>query len=381
MVERRGDVADVFDSLAIGTMTARNRIVRAATAESLAEPSGRPTRRLRTLYEELASGGVGTIITGYAYPTSDGKPSEGALGICDDAFSDDYRALTAAVHGQRACIVLQLAYGGSKSLLPRDDGRWLPASSAPAEGAAPNASVLGASPIEHPRTRIVPREATPDDLASLADAFGAAAARAKACGFDGVEVHAAHGYLLSQFLSSRFNRRTDRYGGSLRNRARLAMECVSAVREAVGRGYPVLVKVNSCDDFDDPAGQRGGLGEDDSALVASWLVEAGASCIDVSGDWHAASARDEEGPYFAGFGARLARELDVPVVVTGGWRRLDDIRRHLADDGIAGVALCRPLICEPDLANRWQAGKSRPSACTSCGYCRKYPGIPCALRR
>ncbi len=372
----------MFDPLVVGALTAKNSIVRAATAESLADPSGRPTAELIGKYEELAAGGVGTIITGYAYVTQDGKPSEGALGIIGDSFADDYRKLVRVVHAYDARIVLQLVYGGSKSKVAADDPRVIaPATEASANG-VPNVSILGASALENPKTRLVPTEATASDLAKLAQAFGAAAARAKGYGFDGVEIHAAHGYLISQFLSRRSNAREDEYGGSLRNRARFAVECVRAARTATGRDFPILVKVNSCDDYEDPAGAQGGLGEEESAQVCAWLVEAGASAIDVSGDWHAVGANGMTGePFFADFGARLAGELDVPVVVTGGWRSADSIQAHLRDDGIAAVAMSRPFICEPNLVARWRSGDFEPSKCTGCGHCAKQAGIPCVFRQ
>lgn len=374
-------MATIFEEMEIGTFVARNRMVRAATAESLAEPSGKPTSELCALYERLAEGGVGTVITGYAYVTPDGKPSEGALGIYDDASADDYRALVGRVHAHGARIVAQLVYGGSKSKLPPDDPRRLTLAERDDEGQAPNVRILGASSVENPKTHLVPREATYEELAQLARAFGAAATRAKAYGFDGVEVHVAHGYLLSQFLSRRFNTRADGYGGTLANRARLALECIANVRQATGDEYPVFAKINCCDDLEDPSGTHGGLSESESVQVAHWLVEAGATCIDVSGDWHVASARMASGnPYFAEFGAHLARELDAAVIVTGGWRRADVVERHLAEDGIAGVGMSRPLICEPGLPNRWRSGDLTPSACTGCGYCQKHVGIPCAFR-
>lgn len=376
-------MASAFDELRIGTLAARNRIVRAATAESLATPTGKPTARLSSMYEQLAEGGVGTIITGYAYVTPDGKPSEGALGIYDDAFLGDYRELVDAVHARGATIVLQLVHGGSKSKVAHDDPRrFAPATTAPEDG-VPNVSILGASALEHPKTHLVPTEATAEDLEHLSRAFGAAAARAESCGFDGVEIHAAHGYLLSQFLSRRFNVRTDAYAGeTLEGRAKLAIDCVAAARAATGPDFPLFVKVNACDDLADPAGARGGLGEDESARVCGWLVEAGASCIDVSGDWHAVPPRDVSGdPFFADFGARLVRELGTPVIVTGGWRRLDVIEERLSADGIAGIAMSRPFICEPDLVNRWKSGNVAPSACTCCGYCGQHPGIPCVSRQ
>lgn len=372
----------LFDKLRIGTLEARNRIIRAATAESLAMPSGRPTSKLFDKYIELAEGGAGTIITGYAYVTPDGKPSEGALSICDDSFLEDYRELVAAVHERGARIVLQLVYGGSKSKVAHDDPRRLaPAADTPADW-VPNVDIVGASALENLKTHLVPREATHGDLERIVQAFGTASARAESCGFDGVEIHAAHGYLLSQFLSRWFNVREDEYGGELRNRARLAIECVSAARSSVSDDFPLFVKVNNCDDLEDPVGARGGLSEDESAQVAKWLVKAGASCIEVSGDWHAVPSRDVAGePFFAGFGARLASEIDVPIVVTGGWRRIDIIEEHLAHDSIAAIGMSRPLIREPNLPNRWLEGNVKPSKCTACGYCQKYVGIPCVFRQ
>lgn len=419
-------MATLFEDMAIGNLVARNRIVRAATAESLATADGGVTPRLLEMYRALAEGGAGTIITGYAYVLPDGKPSENAMGIYDDALLDGYRDLTEQVHDAGAKIVMQLVYGGSKSKLASDDARWVvsldangsavsEASGALAPnrqemagrgtqvqdakvtarntcGAAnetssdvpaapiPNVRILGPSAVEHPRTHLIPTEATPNDLARVVRAFGQAAARAHACGFDGVEVHAAHGYLLSQFLDGRFNRRTDSYGGTLLNRARLVRECVAAVRAAVTDGFPVFAKINSCDNLQDPIGTHGGLSEGESARVASLLVDAGASAIEVSGDWHTASQRaNEDEPFFSAFGARLAASLDVPVIVTGGWRSIDVIERHLASDGIAGVGMSRPLICQPDLPSRWLTGDRAPSRCIACGYCQKHPGIPCAL--
>lgn len=380
-------MASLFDELHIGSMTARNRAVRSATAESLATADGRPTPELVELYERLARGGVGTIITGYAYVSADGKPSEGALGAHDDSLVPDLRRMVDAVHAQGARIVLQLVYGGSKSKLAVDDPRRISPdeertsdAGLPDDAPRPNVSILGPSAVEHPRTHLVPIEAACDALSEVADLFGDAAARAKASGFDGVEVHVAHGYLLSQFLSRTFNKRDDVYGGSLRNRARLACECVTSARAAVGSQYPVLAKVNAWDELRDPEGAKGGLGAEESAQAAALLVHAGASAIDVSGDWHAAGALLEKGePFFSEFGARLASELPVPVIVTGGWRSLEVVNAHLENDGIAAVGMSRPFICEPDLMARWAAGDTRPSVCKACGYCQKHVGIPCVL--
>ena len=407
-------MASLFDELRVDSMTARNRVVRAATAESLATSEGAPSERLVSLYQQLAAGGVGTIITGYSYVSADGKPSEYALSLCDDRLESEYRALVDAAHDGGACIIAQLVYGGSKSKLAADDPRRITvlksgnvgSASAGLQDAAiavspgvcselsagvhdvapnvrvvepsarPNVRIVGPSAVPNPATGLVPREASPADLARIASQFADAAARAKRWGFDGVEVHVAHGYLLGQFLSPFFNRRTDEYGGSIENRARFACECIAAVREAVGDGFPIFAKLNSSDKRDGSTG----LVEEDSLVVAGMLIDAGASAIEVSGDWHAFNAGDAfDGPFFGDYGARLARMIAAPVIVTGGWRDPRKAERYLAETKVAAIGMSRPLICEPDLPSKWESGALYPSRCTSCNHCAKSPGIPCVF--
>ena len=408
-------------------MAARNRMVRAATAESLATGEGAPSERLVSLYQQLDSGGVGTIITGYAYVSADGKPSEHALSLCDDRLESEYRALVDAAHDDGARIVAQLVYGGSKSKLAADDPRRIaaperegaaaiegPAGAREAKGsqeplgthvdrgsqearkaqealesqgsqepqraqdALPNVRIVGPSSVPNPSTGLVPCEASYADLALIASQFAEAAARAKCWGFDGVEIHVAHGYLLGQFLSPFFNRRSDEYGGSVENRARFACECIKAVREEVGAGFPVLVKLNSSDKRDGSVG----LVEEDSLVVASLLIDAGAIALEVSGDWHAFNAEDAfAGPFFGGFGALLASLVDAPVIVTGGWRDPRKAADYLDETKVAAIGMSRPLICEPDLPSKWETGVRYPSRCTSCNHCMKRPGIPCVFNR
>lgn len=374
-------MASLFEPMVIGSMTARNRLIRAATAESLCTRAGEPAAPLLECYGQLAAGGVGTIITGFAYFMEEGKAAERSLNACSDEFGTAFRALVDRAHGCGARIVLQLVYGGSKSRLAAGDSRWLPAAADGPRDGIPTVDVLGPSAVVNPSTSLVPREADASEVEAVADALGRAAGRAKAWGFDGVEVHGAHGYLLSQFLSPRFNRRTDSYGGPIGNRARALCRCVEAARAAVGPDYPVLVKLNSCDDYDDPTGLAGGLSEEDSAEAARLLQEAGASALEISGDWHRASKEAVEGqPYFGAYGARLARVLDIPVIVTGGWRNPRIAEAHLAADGIAGIGLSRPFIREPHLASRWEAQDMAPSLCIGCGICGNFGGIPCPNR-
>lgn len=388
---------------------AKNRFVRAATCESLATEDGRATPELLAVYRELACGGAGTIITGFANVVSADKPAPNMMGIYDDGFVEEWRGLVDMTHEHGARIVLQVVYGGSASRVrqkqpvakgfselghacipellvtanAQENTREGEGSMRVEEGMYP----LGPSAVANPKTGVVPKEAAPDELRAVVSAFAAAARRARAAGFDGVEIHAAHGYLLSQFLSPLLNRRSDEYGGSVENRARLTVEVIEACRREAGDDFPLFVKVNSSD------GVAGGLTCADSLLASAAFAAAGASAIEVSGNWHACNAKGFAGrPFFEDYAVQLASQVDVPVILTGGNRDLA-VMAQLAEKGIAAFGLCRPLICEPDLPNRWRAfsaesgslvgvGESLPSAialrCTSCTKCYKTPGHRCA---
>lgn len=347
----------LFEEMRIGPLRAKNRLVRAATYEKLATDDGHLTPELRTVYEELSAGGVGTIIVSYAYVTRGEQPNPRMLGMYDDSFVPEYRTLVERAHEQGVRMISQIVYVGSSTKLD-----------------APSARILGPSAVANPKTGIVPVEAAVEDIRLLVEAFAAAARRAREAGFDGVELHAAHGYLLSQFLNPLLNRRTDAYGGSIENRARIIVEAIEAIRWEVGAEFPVLVKMNSSD------GVEGGLTEDDSLAAARLLANAGASAIDVSGAWRDCRVRDFAGePFFAPYARRLAQEVGVPVVLTGGNRSVAAMERLAREGGIVGFGLCRPLICEPDLPNRWKADPQAAPRCVSCNGCDNTPGHRCVL--
>lgn len=383
----------LFELVALGSLVAKNRLVRAATYTGLAGKDGRVTPELARVCLQLARGGVGTIITGLASVVSDNLPYPRTLCMHSDALANDWRPLLDELHACDVRVVLQLVHAGSAIMAPQ-----------------PGERAIGPSAVLNPKSGIVPEEATTAELHGIAQAFAAAAARAKAVGFDGVEVHAAHGYLLSQFLDPRLNQRTDCYGGSPERRTRFVVECVGAVREAVGEGFPVLVKLNSSDGAED------GLSEEESLACALRLIAHGATAIEASGAWRAAGqaarrasagdassadggragAGDASGkrgseaadtrnsgasasePYFAEFALRLAAETDAPVILTGGCRSTASVER-LAEKGIAAFGLGRPLICEPDLPQRWREDASYRPRCTSCDGCSRSAGCRCVL--
>ncbi len=345
----------LFEGFTIGSMHLKNRFVRSATFETLGDYKGHPLPELTQVYERLADGDVGLIITGYMYVAPDEQPNPRMVGLCDDAVMPALKFLTNAVHDHGSCIVAQLVYGGSATRLD-----------------PPSPHIIGPSAIENPSTGITPVEATQEDINYLIDCFASAAGRAKDAGYDGAEMHVAHGYVLSQFLNPLLNHRSDAYGGSIENRARISCEIIDAARQVVGPDFPLLVKLNSSD------GIAGGLTEDDSLKAAQLFVQHGIDAVEVSGTWQPLAIEDfENEPFFEEYACRLVPMIDVPVILTGGNRRIDVMERLVNENGIAAFGLSRPLLCEPDLINTWEADPSAEVKCISCSTCLTSPDRQC----
>ncbi|UCD58473.1 MAG: NADH:flavin oxidoreductase, partial [Candidatus Hydrogenedentota bacterium] len=230
-----------------------------------------------------------------------------------------------------------------------------------------------------------PHELAPSEIDEIVENFGKAAARAKAAGFDAVQIHCAHGYLLNQFLAANTNKRTDRYGGAIEARARVLFDVYSRIRETVGGDYPVLIKLN-CADF-----VEGGLEIEESLWVAGRLAEMGIDAIEVSGGvWDTVAdegksiqkgvpRRRPEG-YFLPYIERFKESVDVPVIAVGGIRTFETAQRIVSEGKADLVSLCRPFIHEPHLLKRWRDGDLSPARCVSCNRClalTAYEGLRC----
>jgi len=361
----------LFEATPINGMIIANRFVRSATWEGMAAEDGSCTPELTRLMCTLAEGGVGLIITGHCYVREDGKAAPRQLGICDDRFVEGLKDMASAVQGRGGRIVLQLAHGGFFAS-ERLTGRM---------PVAPTGWVEGFS--KAPR-----KEMTVDDIREAAEDFGRAAARAKKAGFDGVQIHAAHGYLLSQFLSPVFNRRSDAYGGDLRNRLRFIMEVVDKVREAVGRDYPVLIKLNSED------GLEGGLTPADFPEAVMRIRDAGVDAVEVSGGTIASGKLSpsrtgidtvEKEAYFREAAAAARKKTGMPILLVGGIRSFELAERIVAEGSADYISMSRPLIREPALVNRWKEGDIRRAACISVNRCfgpaMKGEGLYCPVER
>jgi 2,4-dienoyl-CoA reductase-like NADH-dependent reductase (Old Yellow Enzyme family) len=259
-----------------------------------------------------------------------------------------------AVHQHGAAIALQISHGGYFS-------------SAKLTGQAPVAPSQVAEFARSPR-----REMTTGDIQRIIKAFAQAACRAKEAGFDGIQIHAAHGYLLSQFLSSAFNKREDGYGGDLENRARLLLEVVQEVRDAVGSHVPVMVKLNSDDHL------TGGLHLQDSLQVGMMLQQAGIDAIELSGgtiiSGNLSPSRpkilsEEKEAYFRNAAQAFKKKLDLPLILVGGIRSFHLAEKIILQGDADYISMSRPFIREPHLINRWVSGDLRKAACLSDGKC------------
>ena len=364
-------MATLFEETTINGMTLRNRMVRSATWEGMCEQDGRPTERLINCYKDLAKGGIGLIISGYAFVRLDGKNNPGQMGIHTDNFADDYKKMTKAVHEAGGKIAVQLVHGGGQS----------------------NAEIAGRQPFAPSAVKVnqfpeMPAELTRDEISKIITAFGEAARRAKSWGADAIQLHGAHGFLINQFLSPLTNRRTDEYGGSIENRSRFLLEVYRNVRETVGADYPVLIKLNASDHVD------GGLEIDDSVYAAKKLAEAGINAIEVSAGTSASGEKSpvrrkinksEKEAYNLKLARRIKEAVSCLLMVVGGFRSYRVAEKAIRDSCMDYISMARPLIREPGLANRWLQGDRKRAMCISCNKCfmpgREEGGIYCVIEK
>jgi 2,4-dienoyl-CoA reductase-like NADH-dependent reductase (Old Yellow Enzyme family) len=353
-------MAALFDQTTINGMSLRNRLVRSATWEGMCAQDGRPTEKLIKCYLDLAEGGVGLIVSGFTFVRREGKQMPGKMGIYTDDFADEYRNLTSAVHDEGGTIAIQLVHAGGQTDA-RNAGR---------QPVAPSAVQVDQFPE-------IPSELTGNEIDDIVTAFGEGARRAKAWGFDAVQLHGAHGYLINQFLSPLTNRRTDEYGGSIENRSRFLLEVYRMVRETVGVDYPVLIKLNASDNLD------GGLELDDAVYAAQKLSVAGIDAIEVSAGTPASGEKSparqkinspDKEAYHLELARRIKEVVTCPLMVVGGFRSYEVAEKTVSEEGMDYIAVARPLIREPGLPNRWLQGDRSPAKCISCNSCFK-PGL------
>ncbi|MBW8017648.1 MAG: NADH:flavin oxidoreductase [Planctomycetes bacterium] len=365
-------MADLFGKNILTGIELENRFVRSATFEGLADSNGAATDRMTELLLDLVKGGVGLLISGHAYVSPEGQAGNLQLGIYSDDLKESHSKMVNSIHQAGGKIVLQIAHSGCQAL-PEITGH---------DPVAP-------SVITRPKG-VVSREMAVEDIDHIVAAFGKAAQRAKDCRYDGVQIHAAHGYLLSQFLSPFYNQRTDGYGGSVENRARIVVEVLKSIKSHAGDDYPVHIKMNS-EDFIDC-----GLTSDEMLVVAKILEGNGIGAIELSGGAidsppELSPVRPEKEPsrewevFYRQSAKRFKDQVSVPLILVGGIRSFDVAKEVIETSTADYISMSRPFVREPGLVNRWKSGDTARATCISCNGCfipaRKGKGIYCAVEK
>jgi len=360
----------LFDQTTINGMTLQNRFARSATWEGMCNADGKPGQKLIDFYRELARGKVGLIITGYAFVSPEGKQLPGKMGIHSDDFAAIMREMTSGVHEVGGKICIQLVHAGGQT----------DTSNAGENPLAPSAIATDQYPE-------LPAEMTKEDIDRVVTAFGNGARRAKEWGFDGVQLHGAHGYLINQFLSPLTNQRHDEYGGSIENRCRFLLESYRAIRSAVGPDFPVMIKLNGSDNL------AGALTITDAVFAAKSLDKEGIDCIEVSGGTPASGDQSpartkinspEKEAYNLPLAQQIRSAVKCPVMVVGGFRSFE-VAEKTIQESADYISMARPFIREPGLVKRWQEGDRAPARCISCNSCFmpgiKEGGIYCVIEK
>ncbi len=316
-----------------------NRFVKSAMSENLADADNGPSAALIKLYERLGKGGTGLLVTGNVIVAQGGLTEERNVVIEDDRDLVRLARWASAAQAGGAKAWVQLNHAGRQS--PKMVTR---------QPVAPSAVTLARAGLFGEARALDDRE-----IVGLVARFARAAAVVKSAGFSGVQVHAAHGYLVSQFLSPRTNQRDDRWGGDIEGRMRFLLEIVRAIRGAVGPEFPIGVKLNSAD-F-----QRGGFSAEDSTAVALALQAAGIDMLEISGGTYESpkmagrpqrdSTRRREA-FFLEYAEKLRADVDIPLLVTGGFRSVEGMADALRENAVDFIGLARPIAIEPDLPRR-----------------------------
>lgn len=381
-------IKKAFEPVAIGNMQFKNRIIRSATHEGMADEEGFPTNDLKKIYVRLAKGGCGGIITGYSSVQPDGKSPLYRMTMIDkDDYIPKFKEITDAVHEFGTPIIMQIAHCGRQT---RSKVTGLP-------------TVAPSAVRDKFYNEDLPKALSAGEINIIIDNFVRAILRAKKAGFDGVQIHGAHGYLLSQFLSSHSNRRTDEWGGTIQNKYRIISEIYKRAKGIVG-DYPILIKISAHD------GQKNGVRVNEAVEIAKLLEASGCDGIEVSSgviEDGLYTMRGEELPgdaameytfkykklpfwvkriarpvikrmlkqpkpllkYNLEAAIEIKKAVDIPVIVVGGINNISDINYIVENENIDFVSMCRPFITQPDIVKRFEQGNQTKSKCIMCNYC------------
>lgn len=379
----------IFDNVDFGNIKLKNRIVRSATHDGLADSNGAPTEKLIRKYEYLAKNEVGCIITGYAGVSENGmSPYPAMLKIHNDQNLDEYKKLVFAVHKYNTPIILQIAHCGRQT----------------------SSKVIGCQKVAPTAKRHLfypdkAKELTKNDIEQIIEDFITASVRAEKCGFDAVQLHGGHGYLLHDFLSPYGNNRKDIWGGSTENRCRIVIEIIKGIKSKTT--LPVWIKLSAED------GRKGGMNIEESIKICKILESAGLDAVEISCgtvEDGMSTMRSKIMPMEAVFEFRepcasfpkhfkkfalgcatainplikqpaplenfnvsnaekIKKALSIPVIVVGGIHKLDDMESIVSTGKADAISMCRPFICEPNLVHKLKTGKQTAAKCIMCNFC------------
>lgn len=377
----------VWDETEIAGIRLKNRIIRSATNERMADDQGKPTEMLFRKYEALAKGEAGAIITGFIGVQANGRSPNGKMLMMDrDENINAFKKLNDSMHQYGTPVIMQLAHTGRQT-----------------SSKATGYPTVAPSPIRDKVYREdIPRELSEPEIYQLINNFVLAIERAKAAGFDGVQLHLAHGYLLSSFLTPHMNKRKDQWGGSTENRFRIVEQIIQLARRRVG-DYPILVKMNAWEKSSD------GIKLPEAIKLAKLLEQAGCDAIEVScgiaeegfvtprGEvpyemllkqndrlkkipkiFHpvvkgvikrAAASPEPRFLYNVVYAAEMKRQVKIPIIVVGGIRNLNDISDIIQNEKSDYVSMSRPFIIEPGIVKRFKTGQQTESKCINCNFC------------
>jgi 2,4-dienoyl-CoA reductase-like NADH-dependent reductase (Old Yellow Enzyme family) len=378
---------NVFENAKIGRIVLKNRIIRSATHESMADETGKPTEQLIRKYEALAKGEVGAIITGYAGIQQNGKaPFKNMLMIDSDEHIDAYKNMVNKIHEYNTPIIMQIAHCGRQT---RSKITGLP-------------TVAPSAIKDKLYSEDMPIKLSETDITEIINNFVLAIERTQKAGFDGAQLHLAHGYLLSSFLSQHMNKRNDKWGGNIENRFRIIDEIMKLARKRVG-DYPILAKINAYEKSKD------GIKIEQAVKIAKCLEQSGCDAIEVScgineegfitsrGDFPydiafkynykmkkfpkplyplakallklTMSSPKPYSLYNLPFAEEIKKHVKIPVIVVGGIRKIEDIKNIIEDEKCDFVSMSRPFIIESNIVKKFKEGKQTESKCINCNYC------------
>jgi len=324
------EMAYLLQPLEKGKLTLKNRLVMPPMATAKSNEDGSVSQEILEYYDEKTKGGyISLVIVEHSYISKEGKASDRQLSVADDSLIGGLKKLSDIIHRNGSKAVMQINHAGSGT--NKDVTGYDP---------------VGPSPVINPRRGNIPVELTKEERKRIVMDFRKAALRVKEAGFDGVEIHSAHGYLLNQFLSPLTNKRKDEYGGDIYGRIKIHLEIIKEIRDAVGEDFPILLRIGASDY------KEGGTTVEDSKIAAAAFEKAGVDIIDISGGFCGYIIEDKSPGYFAPLAEAIKDVVSIPVILTGGITKAEDAEKLLKENKADLIGVGRAILNDSTWAKR-----------------------------